>query len=147
MAEHTFDIPTFRLLYPAFADATAFPDNYLQAQWDAGGVYLGTYDTCLVSGARRTLMLNLMAAHLTQLNVIIAAGGSTPSVGVLTSATVDKVTVTNAPPPIKNGWQQWLASTPYGLQLWGLLRQMAGAGFYLGGLPERKAFRKVGGVF
>ena len=60
---------------------------------------------------------------------------------------IDKVTVTNMPPPVKNGWQFWLATTPYGMQLWALLKRMAGAGLYIGGLPERRAFRKVFGTF
>lgn len=147
MAEHTFDVTTFRLLYPAFADATAFPDAYLSAQWTAGTGYIGQYDGCLLSGDRLGLALNLMAAHLCQINVILADGGQTPTLGVLQSATVDKVTVSNMPPPAKNGWQYWLASTPYGLQLWAVLKAAAGAGFYIGGMPERAAFRKVGGIF
>lgn len=144
MAEHTIDLATFRLQYPAFASAT---DEYLTAQWAAATVYLGKYDGCLWGGDQLQLGLNLMTAHLCQINVILTKGGATPTVGVLVSATVDKVTVTNMPPPVKSGWQYWLSSTPYGLQLWALLKRMAGAGLYIGGLPERAAFRKVGGVF
>ncbi len=147
MAIHTFDVTTFRLLYPAFANATTYPTPYLQAQWDAAVVYLGEYDGVLWGGRQLQLALNLLTAHLVQLNVMIASGGVTPTIGVMTSATVDKVTVTNMPPPAKSGWQFWLALTPYGLQLWALLKIVSAGGVYIGGSPERAGFRKIGGRF
>ena len=148
MAEHTLDIPTFRLLFPAFADATKFPDAYLDAQWTAATGYISPWDSWLVSGNSLQQGLNLLTAHLLQLNVLIAGGGTTPTVGVLQSATIDKVTVTMvAPPTGTSGWGYWLATTPYGLQLWAMLKRLVGPGFYIGGRPERAAFRKVGGVF
>ena len=147
MAEHTFDVTTFRLLYPAFANTTTFPDAYLTAQWTAATSYILKYDNGLIQGEQLQLALNLMTAHLVQINEILASRGTTPTLGVLQTATVDKVTISNMPPPVRSGWQYWLSSTPYGLQLWALLRALAGAGFYIGGLPERAAFRKVGGYF
>lgn len=148
MAEHTIDVTNFRLLFPAFADTVKFPDAYLTAQWAMATAYISPWDSRLAAGNKLQQALNLMTAHLMQLNVSIAAGGATPSVGVLQSATIDKVSVTMAAPPTgTSGWKYWLASSPYGLQLWALLRMLAGPGFYIGGLPERAAFRKVGGVF
>jgi hypothetical protein len=147
MAEHVFDIPTFRQLYPAFSNATVFPDAYLNAQWTAAGVYLGKYDGPLLAGDELQLALNLMTAHLTQTNVIITGGGETPNVGVLQSATVDKVSVSMTPPPVSSGWRYWLASTPYGLQLWALLSRASAGGLYIGGSTERRGYRKAGGRF
>lgn len=147
MAEHTFDIPVFRQLYPAFANSVTFTDAYLTAQWTAATVYLGKYDGCLLAGDEMQLALNLMTAHLVQLNAMIAAGGVTPTIGVLTSATIDKVTVTNMPPPATSGWKYWLALTPYGMQLWALLQRASAGGVYIGGSSERRAFRKAGGRF
>jgi len=147
MAEHTFDVTAFRLLFPAFANPTLFPDVYLTAQWTAATSYIGAYDGCILNGARLQQALNLLTAHLLQINVILANSGQTPTLGVLTSATVDKVTVTNMPPPATSGWKYWLATTPYGLQLWALLSLALPGGIYIGGSPERSAFRKVGGRF
>lgn len=147
MAEHTLDIATFRLLFPAFANATTFPDAYIQAQWDMATSYLGAADGPLLCGPELQSALYLMTAHLMQLNVLVAAGGSAGIGGVLTGATIDKVTVTVAAPPFKSGWSWWLAQTPYGAQLWALLTLKSAGGWYVGGLPERRAFRKVGGTF
>lgn len=85
-----------------------------------------------------------MTAHLTQLSTMAAAGQAT---GVGQSATVGAVSVSMVPPPIKSGFQYWLASTPYGMQLWALLNVKGAGGLYVGGLPEKTAFRKVGGIF
>lgn len=147
MAQHVLDIATFRLLFPAFADPTKFPDAYIQAQWDMATTFIGDVDGCLFSGPEMQSALNLMTAHLMALNVLIAAGGGTGTIGVGTQATIDKVSVSYAPPPFKDGWQYWLSTTPYGVQLWALLKLKSAGGWYFGGRPERIAFRKVGGRF
>lgn len=147
MAQHTLDIATFRLLFPAFADAIKFPDAYIQAQWDMAVSYLGDVDGCLFGGSEMQSALNLMTAHLMAINVLIAAGGASGDVNVSTGATIDKVSVTAAPPPFKDGWSYWLSTTPYGKQLWALLSIKSAGGWYFGGRPELRAFRKVGGRF
>lgn len=147
MAQHVIDLATFRLLYPAFADTTKFPDAYVTGVWAKGTIYLGSYDDCLLSGADLQTLLDLMAAHLLQIGVLIADGGTTPVVGQVTGATIDKVSVTMAPPPSKDGWQWWLSTTPYGAELWALLSIKAAGGWYIGGKPELRAFRKVYGTF
>lgn len=144
MAEHTLDIASFRAQFPAFTNT---PDAALQLQWDAAVVYFGAYDGQLLYGDRLQRCLELLTAHLLQINVMLAAGGQTPTVGVLTSATIDKVTVSNMPPPVKSEWGYWLSTTPYGMQLLALLRVASAGGIYVGGRPERAAFRKVGGSF
>ena len=138
----------FRELFPAFASPTTYPDAMLNGWFDFATSYItdynnGSYST-FMTVKQQTQALYLLTAHIGDLTQQILAGDST---GVLTSATIDKVTVANMPPPVKNGWQFWLATTPYGLQLWALLKRMAGAGFYVGGLPERRGFRKVYGTF
>lgn len=147
MATHTLDLATFRLLFPSFADPTKFPDAYIQAQWDMATSFLGDVDGCLLEDDALQSALNLMTAHLMAINVLLAAGGGSGGVGVGTQATIEKVSVSYAPPPFKNGWQYWLSTTPYGAQLWALLGLKSAGGWYFGGRPERVAFRKVGGRF
>lgn len=145
--EHTLNLTAFRLMFPAFADATKFPDEYIQIQWTAATGFLGSYDGCLLAGDALQLALNYLTAHLMQSNVLLLAGGPSATVGVTIGATIDKITVSMAPPPAKNGWQWWLLTTPYGAQLWALLSAKSAGGFYFGGLPERRGFRKVYGTF
>ena len=130
----TFDLPTFRALYPQF-DAVA--DATVLAQAGQAECYLA--ETCADSCA-----LNLMVAHLLQLSANAASGAPA---GQVTSASIDKVSVTVAQGAgANNSYTYWLNSTPYGQQLAALLARCAAGGTFVGGLPERAAFRSVGGV-
>lgn len=144
MAQHTLDIAAFRAMFPAFADSAAFPDASIQTWWDMAVQYINDFDNCLISGATLQFALNLMTAHLAQSFTLIA-NAQTP--GVVTSATEGSVSVSMAPPPVKNMWQYWLATTPYGKQLLALLQTITVGGFTFGGLPETSGFRRVYGIF
>jgi len=144
VAQHTLDISAFRLAFPAFANATLYPNATIELRWGEATVYLGEYDGCLLSGVGLQSALNYLTAHILASFDLIGRG-QTP--GIVTSSTVDKVSVSLAPPPTKKGWQWWLATTPYGIQLWALLTAKSAGGYYAGGRPERAAFRKVLGQF
>lgn len=144
MEEHALDIAAFRAMFPQFASEAIYPNASLEMWWAMATVSMSAADNCALYGDTLQLALNLMTAHLGALFVSMASGKRG---GVLTSASIDKVSVGYESPPFKNGWQFWLASTPYGLQLWALLTGLAAGGFYVGGAPEGAAFRKVGGYF
>jgi len=144
MSTHVFDVTAFRLQFPEFANPIAYPDVQLQGYWDLATAYINPTDSCTIKGAQLQQALNLMTAHLAKLYSFINKGKTT---GLLQGATVDKVSVTLTPPPVKSGYQWWLAQTPYGQQLWALLQVAAAAGFWFGGLPELASFRKTAGVF
>lgn len=148
MADHdTLDIPAFRLLFPAFSNDTLFPDSLLNAQYAAATMYISANDNFCggLNGARLDFALQLLTAHLLASFDLIRNGETTS--GLTTGATVDKVSVTMEAPPATNAWQFWLASTPYGMQLWAFLFGRAVGGWSVGGLPERRGFRKIGGTF
>jgi carbohydrate-selective porin OprB len=144
MADHVFDVAAFRLTFPAFADAGTFPDAMLQMYWDLGTSYISASDGWALNGATLQNALNMMAAHLTWSFKLITDG--TQAV-VIKGSTIDKTQVQLEPPPVKDAWQWWLATTPYGQMLWGLLSATSAGGFFIPGRPERAAFRKVGGRF
>lgn len=137
------DATEFRKMFPAFKsveDGTIelwknVADEYLKASW-------------MLNGKQFNTAIKLMTAHLIHCNCDVQGNGEEFSdVGVVVSASEGSVSASFAAPPTKNAWQHWLASSPYGLQLWALLKQLSASGFYVGGLPERRAVRKVGGVF
>lgn len=144
MAVILFDVAQFRLAFPAFASETLYPDEVLQMYWDEGTCYVSDRDCGRLRGGCRRQALNLMVAHLATLSGIIELG-VTPN--VILSAGIDKISVSNMPPPVKSQFQMWLAGTPYGLRLWALLNVRSVGGFYVGGLPERSGFRKIAGIF
>lgn len=144
----------FRQLFKAFSDSTLWPEPTLQMYWAVASDYISTKDSqCnMLNGASLQLALDLMCAHLTTLfnaDANNAAAGESPgqAVGIETSASIGAVSVSNLPPPVKDAWDYWLNQTSYGQQLLALLKIKSVGGFSVGGLPERQAFRKSGGVF
>lgn len=139
-----FDIPAFRLAYPAFANSVTYSDATLTAYWDSAACYISNEDYGYLNGLCRLKALNLMTAHLAAIATLIASS-KTP--GLVQAATIDKISVTLTPPPLANQWQWWLSLTPYGQQLFALLQVQLAGGYYIGGGFEVGAFRKGGGIF
>jgi len=149
MAIITFDPVLFRSQFPSFTVAAGFTDAIIEAQWDIATCYINNQEACSILGGCLAFAINAMTAHLLQLGVnsgIQAPGGN--ATGNVTSATIDKVSVNiEAPPTITSQFHYWLNKTSYGQQLLALLKVKSIGGLYVGGLPEKSAFRKVGGVF
>ncbi|CAH0447400.1 hypothetical protein LMG10661_03466 [Ralstonia syzygii subsp. syzygii] len=139
-----FDVGAFRLAFPAFVSEVVYPDATLSATWDAATCYVSPQDYGYLRGKCRERAINLMTAHLLAIADMVKAG-QTP--GMATAATIDKVQVTLTPPPVKSQWQWWMSLTPYGQQLLALLSSASVGGFYISGLPEGSAFRRVGGIY
>lgn len=144
MATLDFDASAFRAQFPAYADSAAYPDVTLQAYWSAAILHISNEDYGWLQGAARQRALYLMLAHLAFLSAL-ASKGEIPA--ILQSATIDKVTITVAQVPVKDQWQWWLSTSPYGAELLALLSVAGAGGFYVGGLPEGAAFRKVAGIY
>jgi len=143
---HHLNIPEFRAIFPAYSDAGKCPDSKIETYWELAQSYISAEDGPLLSGPPLQSALNFMTAHLMYIMDMVGddENGAT---GVLTGSTVDKVQIQVAPPPFKDGWQFWLSQSPYGQQFWALLDVRSAGGWYIGGRPERRAFRKVGGRF
>lgn len=145
MTEHTFDSVAFRKQFPFFASELKYPDEQLSGYFTMATAYIYPDDWCGITPAQLQLALDLMTAHLAYSNYLLITNGCGTS-GIVTGAGIDKVNVSLQAPPIKNAWQQWLSTTPFGLQLWALLHAISRGGFVSGGLPERDAFRNVYGI-
>lgn len=137
------NVADLRLLFPYFNNP-AWTDDVIDAAIERAMCHITTSNYGRLKGECRLKAIYLMAAHLLYI-ADQAAGGGTP--GVITSSSVDKVAVSFAAPPAKSMWQWWLAQTPYGVELQGLLSTKASGGFYIPGSLERAGFRKAGGRF
>lgn len=148
-----FDPAKFRTLFPEFGDVTKYPDVMLQMYFDMASEFISPADCpcAMLAGSRREWSLYLLTAHLLTLALRAqaeAAAGQAPSAGgIETSASIGDISVGRMAPPATDGWQYWLAQTPYGQQIWALLEMVSVGGTFVGGLPERYGFRKIGGVF
>ncbi len=143
MAAHVFDLSSFQAACPALAssDPTA-----LSATFTTATVIMTPYDGCLLNGDALQLALNLMTGHLTQIAGMLTADPGAV-IAPVAGATEGSVSLNVVPAPADNGWRYWLASTPYGTQLWALLSVKAAGGMMVGGSLERASFRQAGGGF
>lgn len=147
MSTHSvLDIAQFRALFAQFASETVYPDVLLNAQYSAAGNYMSQTDSIYggLTDDGLVYALQLLTGHLIVMSE--KAAGGQPS-GFITSASEGDVSISITPPPLVSGWKAWLASTSYGLQLWALLSARAAGGFAIGGMPERYALRKAGGLY
>ncbi|MDR1367918.1 MAG: DUF4054 domain-containing protein, partial [Candidatus Accumulibacter sp.] len=128
----------FRARFPEFSDAEKYPDAIVS-------VFLFRSRNWLSVSSGGDDPYYLLAAHFLILSGMRAAGES--QFGITTSASVGSVSVSVQAPQTKKAWQAWLAGTPYGQELWAWLSLKSAGGWSVGGLPERSAFRKVGGIF
>ena len=140
----TLNISNFRALFVEFENVTTYPDAIITMNWETSTSFISDEDYGFMQGKQRETALNLMTAHLIKLGTIIATG-QTPS--LISGSSVENVSVSLTPPPLKNQFHYWLNLTPYGSQLLALLQMVAVGGLTVGGRNERSAFRKVGGGF
>lgn len=134
----------FRLQFPYFNDTIEFPYATVQVALGAAQCHIKPTSCGRLRGTCGLRAIYLMAAHLLYIQQQAATGGTA---GVITGSAVDKVSVSFATPPAKSQWQFWLSSSPYGMELQGLLAQKSVGGFYIPGSAERSGFRKAGGRF
>lgn len=146
MATHTFNVAAFRAQFPAFADTTKYPDALLSGYFQMATCFVSPNDSCMFADDCLQLALNLMTAHLATVYTPDASG-ALPGIGIITSATIDKVSVTSQVPKSDDAWRAFLYRTPYGLQLVAMLQSHAAGGWMVGGSIERQGFKKAGGVF
>jgi hypothetical protein len=142
MSTIIFNPALFREQFPAFQCTPPISDDLLQLYFANATLYISSNKNQCFGGlniAQKTQALYLMTAHLTQISRNIAQNQVT---GVMTAATVDKVSITLEPPPSENQWQYWLNSTPYGQQLFALLQVVGIGGRYIGASPAISSFRR-----
>lgn len=143
-----FDLAIFQAQFPVFSK---IDPATLEIWFDVSKNFIDDRDSpCrMLKGKALLYSLNCMTAHLLYINkqneADAADGGSQG--GFITSASIGDVSVSKLAPPTKDMWEWWLGQSPYGQALLALLKGVSVGGISIGGMPERLAFRKVGGVF
>ena len=131
----TVTVAEFRTLYPEFADPVKYPDAVLADTLDLATCYISTRNYGALQDKCRKRAIYLLTAHLQTLKDMIAAGKT--QVTVTSGASIDKVSVTLAMPPMNSQTQWWFNISAYGSSLLGLLEIKATPGFYVGGSFQR----------
>lgn len=140
----TFPIEVFRELYPQFPRMPNYPDTVVKALAEQAKCYFNI-GSCSVKCLDQLWML--VTAHLLYLRqktLDSANDGSNPAAGVITSATIDKVSVSFAAPPSDGSSNtHWFNLTPYGQQYLVLNKRCNSGVRSIGGSTIRHSFGRV----
>ncbi len=142
-----YDYAYFNALYPEFAVA---PYNYnstkIETFWDQAIQYISDVNFGVLRDKARKLAINQMTAHLAYINNLASSGEQS---GIMTAATVGDVNISLTPPPFKDGFEYWIQSSIYGMQLLALLNLKSVGGIYIASQPAGpiQAFRNNSGGF
>lgn len=131
----TVTVAEFRVLYPEFSDPAKYPDAVLDDTLDLATCYISTRNYGVLHDKCRKRAIYLLMAHLQTLKDMIAKGKK--QVTVTSGASIDKVSVTLAMPPLNSQAEWWFNISTYGSLLWTLLGIKAPPGFYVGGSFQR----------
>lgn len=115
MSVVVFNPTSFKLRYPEFNTVS---DTVLQMYFDEATLYLNNTDRSLVQDVViRSLLLNMIVAHISALNS--GVNGQSPSgiVGRINSATEGSVSV-GADYGLVTASQAWYLQTKYGAEYW-----------------------------
>jgi hypothetical protein len=114
MAIAVFNATTFKARYPEFA---AVDNTFLGSCFDEAGLYLSNADDSPVQDiTRRTLLLNMLTAHVAYLSGVLSGNASALPVGRTSQATEGSVSAgLEYMPP---GTYAWFVQTQYGASFW-----------------------------
>lgn len=110
-----FDPAAFKARYPEFVNVS---DTLLQAYFDEATIYLAnTEDSRVQDVAQRGVLLNMLVAHIAQLNAGSTTQPASPLVGRVNTATEGSVSV-GADMGVVPFTAAWFLQTKYGASFW-----------------------------
>jgi hypothetical protein len=133
MAIVAFDYVAWSARYPELSASVAQP--LAQAYFNEAQLYCdNTVASPIIDdtvGGVRSMLLNMVTAHIASLNAPIGGQAASPLVGRISSATEGSVTVAieNQYPP---GTVQWWQSTKYGAAFWAATQQYRKMAYFPG---------------
>lgn len=129
MAIVVFDSNAFLARYPEFVTISVAA---LQACFNEATIYLNNTDSSLVSDVtQRSVLLNMIVAHIVALNMGANGQAASPLVGRVDQASEGSVSVHADMGPVTNS-QAWWLSTKYGSAAWQAMSSYRTFRYFLG---------------
>ena len=123
MAAVSFSYPLWIARYPEFSGVNP---TLAAAYWSEAALYCDNTDCSPITddsvGGQRNMLLNMLTAHIAQLNAALNGQAASPLVGRINSATEGSVTV-QAENQYAPGTVQWFQQTKYGSAFWAATAQ------------------------
>ena len=115
MSATSFDPAVFKLRYPEFS---AVDETLLGLYFTEATLYLRNDGSSVVKDVpTRMMLLNMLTAHICELNNALSARGNQPLVGRISSAGTGAVNV-KADMASASGSSEWFSQTKYGCSYW-----------------------------
>ena len=115
----TFDLAAFRVRYPEFAGVS---DALLTAFFAEAGLYLNNDDAPIADVAVRSMLFNMLVAHLAALSGAVTADGQPRPVGRVSQASEGSVSASFEDVTATPGSGLWFRQTSYGAAFWRAVR-------------------------
>lgn len=138
MSEVVVTIGQFRTDFTEFADTNKYSDGLLTRMLRTAKAYIST-ENFRIEPDIRVLLIELMMGHLITLytaDPTNIANSMASNVGAEVSASVGSVSVSKQAPIASDGFEQWIQTTGYGQQFWGILTAQNPTGVFYYGIPN-----------
>lgn len=136
-------VENLRNAFPEFGDTSKYPNEYIQRFITMATMYISTVSG-IIRDDVRILAIEYMTCHLMTLSAIDGQGnaqGDGNSGGVLSSASIESVSVAFQAVIASDAFEQWIQSTPYGKMYWALLQANTPTGIYWVGVKRAFGIR------
>lgn len=128
-----FSVNDFRAIFKQFKDKAKYSDAVIKHELNIANCFLGepSSDYCSLTKT------NLFVAHLLAIRGMVESGQKTY---LVSSSSIDAISISLTQPPSNNNFKYWLAVTSFGLQLLAMLEAESAGGMYIGGSPILSSF-------
>lgn len=119
MAVAVFNSALFLARYPEFTAANSANPTILGALFLEAGLYLSNCDSSPVQNiTRRTILLNMLTAHIAFIGGLLTADGQPKPVGRISQAAEGSVSASFEGVPPTPGTGAWFQQSQYGAAFW-----------------------------
>ena len=131
MGVAVFNSVLFLRRYPEFTAAYNANPTLFVSMFAEAGLYLNNTPTSIVQDvALRTVLLNMLTAHIAFLGGVLTADGQPRPVGRVSSANEGAVGASFDFTPATPGSGAWFAQTQYGVAFWQATTNLRGARYF-----------------
>jgi hypothetical protein len=138
MSSIVFDINEFRLKYPIF---DTISDDVVLRAFDSAEMFISNNTSCYLTESRLKYVLYIMTAHILQIGIDNASNGG-GNAGIVSSTSIDKISVSFEARLNKTSFQYFLNKTIYGEEILALFSLWSAGGYYIGGSTATLGFRR-----
>jgi hypothetical protein len=138
MSSIVFDINDFRIKYPIF---DSISDSVVLRAFDSAEMFISNNNSCYLNENRLKYVLYLMTAHILQIGIDTASNNG-GTAGIVSSASIDKISVSFEARISKSAFQYFLNKTIYGEEILALFSLWSAGGYYVGGSNATLGFKR-----